>query len=119
MNADDVLTRVASEDTYTAIEQLAAMRDPPAAAQCYADAVVDAYWKRKDLPTVVAVARAGIQFTLTTALFTAAPDQVEKLRSTAKAIAYNLASFTWPGWDEAGIVCTPADLAAGFDAAKA
>ncbi len=41
-----------------------------------------------------------------------------ELRSWAKSIAYDLASFTWRGWDEAGIVLTVEDEALGLGAAE-
>ena len=34
-------------------------------------------------------------------------------------MCYDLASFTWPGWDEPGIKVTQSDMWAGLDAAKA
>jgi tetratricopeptide (TPR) repeat protein len=42
----------------------------------------------------------------------------EELRGTAKTMAYNLASNTWPGWNETGIRITPADIEAGMEAAR-
>jgi hypothetical protein len=114
------LLKLASDDTGLAIERVSAIPDAVAGVSLYADAVNEAYWKRKDLPLTVLLARCGIQHGLTSA---AALPQTEAerrgaLRSKAKAIAYNLASFTWPGWDEQGIVCDASSIAIGYDAAK-
>lgn len=114
---DEIFSVSISQSTHTVIERLAAQPDRLAALSVYADAVNDAYWKRKNLYLSVALARAGIQQGLTAAL-SAEPDLAAKLRSSAKAMAYNLASFTWPGWDEPGIDCEPGHVAAGHDAAK-
>jgi hypothetical protein len=40
------------------------------------------------------------------------------LRQRAKHLAYNAGSFTWPGWREAEIDPSPADLAFGMDCAR-
>ena len=44
--------------------------------------------------------------------------QREKLRSSAKALAYDIGSFTWPGWEEPRISPTADELAAGRDCAR-
>jgi hypothetical protein len=85
-----------------------------------ADVMRHQYWKEKDLVGALAFARAGIQFGLQAALDydLAEPDLAYELRSAAKGFAYNFASFAWLGWDEPGVGITPADHAAGFDAAR-
>ena len=85
-----------------------------------ADVMRHQYWKEKDLVGALAFARAVIQFGLQTALDydLAEPDLAYELRRAAKGFAYNFASFAWLGWDETGVGITPADHAAGFDAAR-
>lgn len=109
-----------SSDTFKAIEFINAQGGPQVVAKRYADLVNDLYWQEKALFDVVTIARAGIQYSLTKAQELAESDSANaaQLRSTAKAIAYNLASYTWPGWDEKDIVISQADLNAGLDAAK-
>jgi hypothetical protein len=46
------------------------------------------------------------------------PELAVEIKSVAKGLAYNLASFTWPGWDEPGMVISQSDVAIGLDAAK-
>ncbi|HYF34867.1 MAG TPA: hypothetical protein VD994_06200 [Prosthecobacter sp.] len=106
-----------TQDSYAAIELLEG-HEPVLAAAVYEQVQLECYWKRKDLPSVVALSRAGIQFCLGNALKANDPKTAGAFRETAKGLAYNLASFTWTGWDEAGIVVTSADLKAGQDAAR-
>jgi hypothetical protein len=100
---------------YTVIELLA-REDAAVAAQVYAALQLDLYWKRKDLPGVVAVSLAGIQHALTAAH--ASGDDADAFLGSAKRLAYNLASFTWPGWDEPDLAPTPAEVAIGLEAAQ-
>ena len=72
----------------------------------------------KDIPAVILIARMGIQHGLTAAVIETDPVRNAALRSAAKALAYDLASFTWPGWDEPGVALGPNDLRIGLDAAR-
>lgn len=105
-------------DSFAAIEYLNQQNEPLAVINTYSKLMRQLYWEEKDLPAVVAMARAGVQYGLTAAAATSDPDTASQIKSVAKEIAYNLASFTWPGWDEPGIVIGPSDLAIGLDAAK-
>lgn len=100
-----------SRDTYAAIEHLIEEGDPLAVIKNFSELVRLLYWQEKDLAGVVAMGRAGIQYGLS---YTD-----PEVRKVAKAIAYNLASFTWNGWDEVGIKITEGDLAVGLDSAQA
>lgn len=66
----------------------------------------DRYWKHKDLPGARRLLEEGIAL----ARRQASPD-------LEKPLQYDLASFCWPGWDEAGISPTEEDLLAGDRAA--
>ena len=46
------------------------------------------------------------------------PETAARFSGHAKALAYDLASYTWPGWDEPGIGIRTRDLEAGFAAAR-
>lgn len=67
-----------------------------------------AYWERKDLGEVVRLATEGIE----------RGSASDDTKAIAKAFAYDLGSFTWPGWDEPGIAISPTELAAGLRAAE-
>src|SRR4051794_17432075 len=77
---------------------------------------MDAYWKAKDLNGAVALLIDGIACGQAAAK--ANPAEATQILGTVKAMAFNLASFTWPGWDEQGITITPEQLAAGRQAAE-
>jgi hypothetical protein len=75
------------------------------------------YWKHRALPEFLTLQREHRR-RLEAAL--AACDNPTAASPLVRALAgsyYNLASFAWPGWDEAGIVIGPEELAAGRDAA--
>jgi len=121
-NPAQLLTVVESlrqTDSYAVICDLIAQREPLDAARSLADLAHHLYWKEKDLPRSIAIGKAGIQFALLAADALSAKDSdlAIQLRSTAKGLAFNVASFTWPGWDEPGILITPAFIAAGLEAA--
>lgn len=106
-------------DSFAAIEHIQRHGNPLEIAARYQALVPELYWKARDLPAVVAIGRAGILYCLGQSLTAgASPEDVEKLRSIAKELAYNVASFTWPGWEEPGIYPTPDEIALGRDCAK-
>ena len=91
------------------------LRESPDA---YSEAMRHAYWEDRDLAGATAIAFAGISRLLAEAP-AAGPDRAHELRSQAKRLTYDLASFTWPGWDEPGIIVTPPEMRAGYAAARA
>jgi hypothetical protein len=116
---EEVKTLLADGDTYSAMEFVSSTGKPRDIAERYFNLVIDFYWKEHSLPDLITMARAGIQYCLTKAqeLPEDRSEEINKLRSTAKAISYNLASFCWPGWEQPGIDIAPRDLAIGLDAA--
>ena len=101
-----------------AIHQLNRMDDELRALITYDEIIRDLYWNDKDLPAAIALAQAAIQHGLTQAELTDNPELAFELRAKVKTIAYNLASFTWPGWNEPGITINTEQTAIGLDAAK-
>lgn len=113
---DQAIRLAEQQDTLAATVWLATRPDAVAATKVFSEAMLHLYWQAKNLPLAVVIGRAGAQFALIAA--ERQPEQANDLRSTAKALTYNLASFTWPGWDEPGITITAADVIFGLDAAK-
>jgi hypothetical protein len=115
----ETLKSLARKADSRAIEASLAASDPERAAEALATAQRDLYWTDKDIPAVVTLSRAGIAHLLKIAR-QSPEDTPEANRAghEAKALAFNLGSFTWPGWAEPGITLTPADIAAGFEAAR-
>jgi hypothetical protein len=116
----ETLRLAVSQDSWAAIAWLAAQPDPVAVAKVFSEAMLHLYWQEKNLPLSLAFGRAGAQYSLTAAdgMEASDPTKALELRGSAKAMTYNLASFTWPGWNEPGIVTTSSDVALGLDAAK-
>jgi len=74
------------------------------------------YWQEKDLPEALKVAVEGIRGGESDALDD--PAGSSEILSLVKRLCYDVASFTWPGWDEPGIVPTPNDLILGTEMAR-
>lgn len=112
---------IATGEFDRAVEAISAGSDPEVVAERYESVVRSLYYTGRDLPAVVRIAENGIEFDLAEA---AAAERrrdtadATLFRGRAKAVAYNLASFTWPGWDEPGIGIRTRDLEAGLAAAR-
>jgi len=87
-------------------------------AEQFHKTMLDAYWKRKDLAAVVALGVAGIEYALAAAAREGDAQVVNKLRSLAKGMSYDLGSFTWPGWNEPGFDPTAEQGRLGLHAAR-
>jgi hypothetical protein len=108
-----------SGDSFAAIESIQKTGTPLEIAARYDLLVRDLYWKAHDLPAVVEISRAGILYCLAHASAAGQPPEVaDRLRGTAKGLAYNAASFAWPGWQEPGIDPTPEQIAYGHNCAR-
>jgi hypothetical protein len=121
-SVDEVLQLIDSRDVFFAIEAMARDADVAGAAKLFHDCMKTLYWKRRDLSRCIVIGLAGVTFAMTRAIDADAKNEAElayKLRSAAKAMCYDIASFTWNGWDEPGIAIGKAELAIGLDAAKA
>lgn len=116
---EEAIQRLGGSDTFQVIDWLDSHLDPTAAAKVYAELANHLYWKSRDIPKMVAISRAGIQYCLSRARQAGnETDGGRALRGQAKGMAYNLGANTWPGWDEKGIHLNSSDAAAGLDAAR-
>ena len=115
--AEEALARGRSEGAFGAIAALAGIGDIDAAAEAYTEVIRAAYWDDEDLTLTTAVAYAGVSRLLAAAEALDA-EHAHTIRSAAKGMVYNLASFTWPGWDEPGIELTASDARVGLAAAR-
>lgn len=108
------------QDYFAACAQIETQDDPAAIAALYAEFANWALSDKRDVPTMTAISRAGIQYCLTEAkrCETENAELARRLKGSAKAMAYNLGSNTWPGWNDEGIAINASDLAAGMDAAR-
>lgn len=117
----EILSLCATHDRAAAIEQIARQPDATNPAKTFLEVMRHFYWKAKDLPAAITFGQAGAHFALFSATRVDATDPAlaHQFRSTAKGLYYDLASFTWPGWDEPGITISPGELEIGQDAARA
>ncbi|HSU66164.1 MAG TPA: hypothetical protein VLJ39_04815 [Tepidisphaeraceae bacterium] len=117
---ETVLQTLERQDAFAAIDLIVRDADPIAAAKSFLEVMRHLYWQKKNLALSVMLAQAGADFGLSEAVRADASDAAValQLRSIAKGLLYDIASFTWPGWDEPGILITPTDMAIGYEAAK-
>lgn len=117
---EKVRTFIDDQNFFGAVSYIQAQGKPEEVAKTYERLVLDFYWQSKSIPDVISLARAGLQYCLTEAerLKQSNPEGATELKQSAKRISYNLASFTWPGWDEKGCVITHQDILIGLDAAR-
>ena len=116
-HAADAIEKGRTEGAFAAIAELATIDDPAEAAEAYSEAMRTAYWDDKDVHLTMAIAYAGVS-RLLNAADGADEATAHDLRSKAKGMTYDLASFTWAGWDEPGVDIAPSDEAAGLSAAR-
>jgi len=67
---------------------------------------LDLYWKAHDFRPS-SYRRGGIIYCLSQSIAEGSSSAADELRDVAKRLAYNVGSFTWPGWEEPGIDPTP------------
>jgi hypothetical protein len=117
---DEVTRLLKEQDSFAAVQLIQRQGTPEGVMKLYADLTQSLYGGQKDVAGMIALARAGIQYGLTEAERCAAdqPDVANSLRGSAKALAFNLASNTWPGWNDEGITLTSSDRRVGLDAAR-
>ena len=116
---DQAIKLFDSKGTQAALEFLQMDRadlSPVEQLQLFIDVMRHAYWKKKNLQATIEIGQAGI--VTSDDLKNKHPDQIEEIDSLVKGIHYDIASFTWPGWDEEYINITPDQLELGLQAAK-
>lgn len=118
---NEILSLCATRDRVAGIEFIARKPEFTNPAKTFLEVMRHYYWKLKDLPAAIEFGQAGAHFALFSAIRADTSDSnlAYQLRSSAKGLYYDLASFTWPGWDARGIKISAGDLAIGIDAARA
>jgi hypothetical protein len=96
-------------DVSVAVEWIRTEDDPARVLAMFHGAIRHAYWSRKDLTAVVALGEAAFAF--------GRDFPGDPLLGMVKAIAFDVGSFCWIGWDEPGIAIDSAAMAAGASAA--
>ncbi len=74
------------------------------------------YWTDKDLPACLRLGKEGIA--RGEAAAAQSQEDAAEILVRVKPLCYDLASFSWIGWDEPGIHPTDADAVLGLEAAR-
>ena len=113
-------TLIEDKDLFAASEYLLGLEDGTEIAEAFKNIVVDSHFKAKSTEQVLHFGNAGIHFCLTRALaFDGNDDEAaRKHRLAAKALATDVASFTWPGWQEPDVAISPEQMAQGLVLAR-
>jgi hypothetical protein len=120
MMIDSAYKLLKEQGTSAAVAYLSSGESTTAVAEAYNEIIKKLYWIDKDIPRVVTMSHAGIEYCMDPSRLADLPDEAARteLRSLGKQLAYNLASFTWPGWNEADLDIAPQYMADGLDAAR-
>ncbi|MDE2815743.1 MAG: hypothetical protein OXM03_10335 [Chloroflexota bacterium] len=104
-----VQTLATEEDLLAASAYVLGLGDAQALSLTFENLIPDCYHKAKSIAQVLHFGHGGIHYCLAAALALDAKDDAaaREVRFAAKRMATNVASFTWPGWDEPGIAITP------------
>jgi hypothetical protein len=117
-SVDDLLELIENQGSLAVAELFSSEASPSSALASIGEAVKTLYWKRKDLPRAVLASIAGISAGTVAAGLEADEGARADLMGGVKALAYNVGSYTWPGWNEKGISPGATDLVAGLEAAR-
>lgn len=121
MNAIDVAAlqeRLVNEGPGAVIDELERSSDLVQASQAFNRLGGFAYFDRKDVALSLRLRQAGMRYAERSIAGDGVADDVrEELRGIRKALAFNIASSTWPGWGD-DVLVTPEQMAIGRQAAK-
>jgi hypothetical protein len=111
---------IENADIYQAIQYINKQDTPEEAAEIYAGVVKDFYWKDKDVERTIIFGQAALHYLLLKVdeFRNSEPERGFELKKQAKAMAFNLASFCWPGWNEEGILLSVENIQTGLETAK-
>lgn len=115
-----VQTLIADKDLFAASEYVLGLGDEATIAKAFDELLFDVHEKATSTEQVIHFAHAGIHYCLARAVANDEADAAaaRTLRLTAKRMATNAASFTWPGWDEAGVTISPEQMRQGLAFAR-
>ena len=119
MKIDMALETMKNDDYFKAIEYLSRQSDPLEILDAFKEIAKQLYWDSKDMAGVIIISGAAIQFAQMSVQNTSVKEDVARqMKEKAAAIAYNLASYTWPGWNKEGLEISIVEQKIGMEAAK-
>ena len=124
MTREGILKTVQSlskeKDLFAASEFVLGLGNEAEIVEAFTNLVLDCHNKAKSTEQVLHFANAGIHYCLACAATYDGKDDgaAKKLRFTAKRIATNAASFTWPGWNEPDLSISAGQMRQGLAFAR-
>ena len=124
MTREEIFKNVQSlaeeKDLFAASEYVLGLGDESTIVDGFFDLVLDCYWKAKSVEQVLHFGYVGIHYCLSRAAGHDANDAAEakNLRIKARWMANNVASFTWPGWNEPGVTISREQMRQGLAFAR-
>lgn len=113
---EQVQRLVAEQDLFAASAFVLGLGETQVVAAAFEQLIPDCYQGAKSVEQVLHFGSAGIHFCLASApALDGKNDAAAKaLRYAAKRMATNVASFTWPGWNEPSIAIAPEQMRQGL-----
>ena len=107
---------IEGKDLFAASAFVLGLGDTQTVAAAFGDLILNCYHRAKSIEQVLHFGSAGIHYCLAAAHAHDGKDETaaKKLRFVAKRIATNVASFTWPGWNEPGISISDEQMGQGL-----
>lgn len=109
-----LLALVQTGKVVDAISIIEGISDPMDASVAFMELSKQTYRGLQDVSSMVALGNAGTQFALRKAASSENSADAEKLKTSAKTLAFNTAANCWPGWGDAGIDIAEEHLQAGL-----
>ncbi len=107
---------IEEEDLFAASEYVLGLGETQTVVAAFGDLVLDCYHKAKSIAQVLHFGSAGIHCCLASAHSLDGKDDAaaRTFRYAAKRMATNVASFTWPGWNEPGMSISDEQMGQGL-----
>ncbi|MCO5183768.1 MAG: hypothetical protein M9965_07500 [Anaerolineae bacterium] len=106
------------DDTFNVLALASQHPDSAEAIGALNAAIRHFYWQEPNLAMIVKLSWAGIQWALHLGATEYNSETAYAVLSGAKGLAYNLASFVWPGWGKPDLGVDATALALGREAAQ-
>jgi hypothetical protein len=98
-----------------AISIVEAIPNPMEASVAFIELSRQAYRELHDISSMVALGNAGTQFALSKAASSEDSADADKLRRSAKILAFNTAANCWPGWGDISLDIKRGSSASGAE----
>lgn len=115
---DQAIQVLTEQGVQAAVASLLNDSDPAGSVNALNELMRHAFHQLKNLEMSLDIAKEGINYGETQAAQSQESEVVYAIRSQIKALHYNIASFTWPGWDDEKIEITETQTKLGFGSAQ-